>query len=186
MAGEYVEDSLYPSPSELEENLRWKYDGYESAQHCFESEYESDDLTENERLEILEMINKTVCGWEIMGFKSMEEACRHAYDTGSLEEAIWDSVGILRLIALNGDEKTVKKSGWKYLGNKPGKDYELGDRSVRLGSRIVFAIGGIYEEENQLSAQRRVYRFYVIMLIPVNTLSFCLKKLNCQFRVPHN
>ena len=66
MAGECVEDSLYPPPSDFEENFRWKCDGYESAQECFENEYEDEDFTEKERLEILEELNHEVCGWELL------------------------------------------------------------------------------------------------------------------------
>ena len=66
MAGECVEDSLYPPPSDFEENFRWKCDGYESAQECFDNEYEDEDFTEKERLEILEELNHEVCGWELL------------------------------------------------------------------------------------------------------------------------
>jgi hypothetical protein len=72
MAGECVEDSLYPPPSDFEEYCRWRCDGYESAQECFENEYEDEDFTEKERLVILEELNEKVCGWKKLGFESMK------------------------------------------------------------------------------------------------------------------
>lgn len=68
------------------------------------------------------------------------------HSSSMLSDEITMRVGIPRFVALNGDEKTVTKSGWKYLRYKPGKDHELGDRSVRLGSRIACAKCGVYEE----------------------------------------
>jgi len=60
-------------------------------------------------------------------FSTVYEACRHYYDTSSLEVAIWDLVGIPRLIVLNGNRETMQKSGWEYCR---GSECVLGDKSV--------------------------------------------------------
>lgn len=72
---------------------------------------------------------------DLHDFDTVEEACKQLFDTSTLAEAILDCVGIPRLVVLNGDEKTMWKSGWKYIGECP-----LGDRSVQMGSRIALAI----------------------------------------------
>ena len=50
-----------------------------------------------------------------------------------LEEAIWDVVGIPRLLILNGDMSTMQKSGWAYCR---GNDLVLGDEAVKMGRRV--------------------------------------------------
>ena len=69
---------------------------------------------------------------ELDGFLTLEEACRHYFDCKSLEEAIWDLVGIPRVVVLDhcehlyrrrssvgkSHEGKLKQAGWKYCGQK--------------------------------------------------------------------
>ncbi|KAL7533401.1 hypothetical protein ACHAXR_005203 [Thalassiosira sp. AJA248-18] len=73
--------------------------------------------------------------YDLDEFKTIEKACRHFFDASTLEEAIFDCVGIPRILILNGDEKNMWNSGWKYKGR-----CFLGDQSVRVGKRIAIAI----------------------------------------------
>lgn len=50
-------------------------------------------------------------------------------------EAILDCIGIPRLLILKGDKKRRWSSGWKYKSRS-----FLGDKSVRMGSRIALAV----------------------------------------------
>lgn len=56
-------------------------------------------------------------GKRLKDFDTVEEACQHFFRASTLEEAIFDCVGIPRLLILNGNEKSLWKSGcWKYVG----------------------------------------------------------------------
>jgi len=69
---------------------------------------------------------------DLDSFLNVEDACRHYFDTRSLEEAVWDHVGVPRIIILNGNRERMQKAGWKY-----SKDRSiLGDNAVTLGNRI--------------------------------------------------
>ena len=73
--------------------------------------------------------------FELCDFDNLEEACRHFFDTSTLAAAILDCVGIPRLLILNGDEKTMWQSGWKFKGR-----CTLGDTSLQTGRRVALAI----------------------------------------------
>jgi len=77
---------------------------------------------------------------DLDSFLTVEDACRHYFDAQSLEEAFWDHVGVPRITILNGDNDklTMKKTGWKNCKNK-----DLGDKSVKLGSRVAY----VYAED---------------------------------------
>jgi len=75
---------------------------------------------------------------ELDDFLTITEACRHFFDTLTIEEAIWDLVGIPRLIVLNGNEDKLKKAGWKYCKVKS----VLGDKTAQLGSRVAHVYSG--------------------------------------------
>lgn len=76
---------------------------------------------------------------DLDSFLTVEDACRHYFDAQSLEEAFWDHVGVPRITILNGDNKlAMKKTGWKNCKNK-----DLGDKSVKLGSRVAY----VYAED---------------------------------------
>mmetsp|Transcript_23191 Transcript_23191/g.50203 ORF Transcript_23191/g.50203 Transcript_23191/m.50203 type:complete len:800 (-) Transcript_23191:1350-3749(-) len=88
---------------------------------------------------------------EMDGFLTVEEACRHYFHSASLEEAIFDLVGVPRLIVLNGDLEKMQKAGWKCCKVKS----VLGDKSVQLGSRVahVYSIYcSIWEEQSKSSS----------------------------------
>jgi len=90
--------------------------------------------------------------YELDEFLTVEEACRHFFDAGSLEEAIWDLVGIPRVVILNGNKEKMQGSGsWKYCGVKS----VLGDKSVQLGSRVAHVYSGschIWKEQKSRGA----------------------------------
>ena len=73
--------------------------------------------------------------YELDRFVTAEEACRFFFDTATIEEAIWDLVGIPRLLILNSDRWTMEVSPWKICN---GRD-ALGDKSVKMGSRVAHA-----------------------------------------------
>ena len=75
---------------------------------------------------------------ELDNFLTITEVCRHFFDTLTIEEAIWDLVGIPRLIVFNGNEDKMKKAGWKYCKVKS----VLGDKTVQLGSRVAYVYSG--------------------------------------------
>ena len=68
---------------------------------------------------------------DIDSFLTAEDACRHYFDTRSLEEAVWDAAGVPRIIILNGNRERMQKAGWKNI-----KGGIRGDEGLRLGSRI--------------------------------------------------
>lgn len=69
---------------------------------------------------------------DLDSFHSLSDACRHFFDTASLEEAIWDFVGVPRIVVLNGTREKMQKAGWKYCQVKS----VLGDKAVKIGSRV--------------------------------------------------
>jgi hypothetical protein len=69
---------------------------------------------------------------DLDSFLTVEDACRHYFDTRSLEEAVWDHVGVPRIIILNGNKERMQTAGWKYSKDKS----ILGDESVKLGNRV--------------------------------------------------
>ena len=82
---------------------------------------------------------------DLDGFLTLEEACQHFFDTLTFEEAIWDLVGIPRLVVLNGDEEKMLQFGWKRCF-----DAVLGEKSVQLGSRVAYVYSEsctIWEEQ---------------------------------------
>ena len=71
---------------------------------------------------------------DLDSFLNIEDACRHYFDTRSLEEAIWDHVGVPRIIELSRHDKCLGGlMGWKYCDHK----VVLGDEAVKVGSRVV-------------------------------------------------
>jgi len=68
---------------------------------------------------------------DLDSFLTVEDACRHYFDTRSLEEGVWDAAGVPRNIVLNGNRERMQKTGWKiYSGGIRG------DLAVKLGTRI--------------------------------------------------
>ncbi|KAL9179444.1 hypothetical protein ACHAXT_008734 [Thalassiosira profunda] len=57
-------------------------------------------------------------------------------DTIQELQKTFDGVGIPRLLILNGSEKNMWKSGWKWVGDNPS----LGDEAVQIGSRVALAL----------------------------------------------
>jgi len=92
---------------------------------CFISGYDTSESRGDES-----MSKRQRC--DLDSFLSVEDACRHYFDTRSLEEAVWDHVGVPRIIILNGNLERMKKAGWKYSKDKS----ILGDNAVTLGSRV--------------------------------------------------
>ena len=86
---------------------------------------------------------------ELDGFLTIEEACRHYFDAKTLDEAIYDMIGIPRLLILNGDVMR-DASGWTYCSLN---EAVLGDKTVQLGSRFAHAVDSsgfytLYKEDN--------------------------------------
>ena len=71
---------------------------------------------------------------ELDCFTTVEDACKHYFDASCLEEAIWDYLGVPRIIVLDGSQEKMHKLGWIRCRVKTTK---LGDSSVRLGYRVV-------------------------------------------------
>ncbi|KAL9190579.1 hypothetical protein ACHAXT_000285 [Thalassiosira profunda] len=76
---------------------------------------------------------------ELDGFDSAADACRHFFDTRSLEEAVWDVLGIPRLMALDVSQEDMATAGWTRCGVKAAS---LGDKAVQLGQRVVHLCSG--------------------------------------------
>ena len=86
---------------------------------------------------------------ELDGFLTIEEACRHYFDAKTLDEAIYDMIGIPRLLILNGDVMR-DASVWTYCSLN---EAVLGDKTVQLGSRFAHAVDSsgfytLYKEDN--------------------------------------
>ena len=82
---------------------------------------------------------------DIDSFLTAEDACRHYFNTRSLEEAVWDAAGVPRIIILNGNRERMQKAGWKSI-----KGGIQGDEGLRLGSRIAHVYSPsclVYEEQ---------------------------------------
>jgi len=82
---------------------------------------------------------------DIDSFLTAEDACRHYFDTRSLEEAVWDAAGVPRIIILNGNRDRMQKAGWRSI-----KGGIRGDEGLRLGSRIAHVYSPsclVYEEQ---------------------------------------
>lgn len=73
--------------------------------------------------------------YSLEAFGTVEDACRHFFDTSNLEDAMLDCCRVPRLEILNGVESKMWASGWKYRGIDI-----LGDKSVQKGSLIALAI----------------------------------------------
>lgn len=137
-AEDYID--LYPSPEDLTRTESgWEREGYASLEEALEYNGE-------EKRSILE---RETPAWEADGYTSLEEACMDAYKAKSIEEAFWDAVGVPRLVCLNknaGDK--LKAAGWRYIGYKPGRDYELNEDTIKRRHRVVLegAGGGAWEE----------------------------------------
>ncbi|KAL9189669.1 hypothetical protein ACHAXT_009344 [Thalassiosira profunda] len=88
--------------------------------------------------------------YELDEFASTEEACRHFFDSSSIEEAIWDFLGIPRVVIMDADEEKMRNAGWQCRGSKS----TLGEKSVMVGSRVahVFYCGSctVWEETNNV------------------------------------
>ena len=81
---------------------------------------------------------------ELDHFTTMEEACRYYFDTRSLEEAIWDHVGVPRIVVLNGNIEKMQEAGWTCKDTS-----SLGDETAKLGSRVAYVydnLCSIWEE----------------------------------------
>lgn len=82
---------------------------------------------------------------DIDSFITVEDACRHYFDTRTLEEAVWDAAGVPRIIILNGNRERMQKAGWRNI-----KGGIRGDEGLRLGSRIAHVYSPsclVYEEQ---------------------------------------
>ena len=71
---------------------------------------------------------------DLDSFLTVEDACRHYFDTRSLEEAIWDHVGVPSIIVLSLHENCLGGlMDWKNCSSK----VVLGDEAVKVGSRVI-------------------------------------------------
>ena len=100
---------------------------------------------------------------ELDHFTTMEEACRYYFDTRSLEEAIWDHVGVPRIVVLNGNIEKMQEAGWTCKDTS-----SLGDETVKLGSRVAYVyddLCSIWEEPSdhkhmELPDKKAVHRYF--------------------------
>eukprot|EP00571_Detonula_confervacea_P002555 CAMPEP_0172319624 /NCGR_PEP_ID=MMETSP1058-20130122/38156_1 /TAXON_ID=83371 /ORGANISM="Detonula confervacea, Strain CCMP 353" /LENGTH=675 /DNA_ID=CAMNT_0013034707 /DNA_START=540 /DNA_END=2567 /DNA_ORIENTATION=- len=139
---------LEPSLEQFAKKFGWNNLGIDSDKYY--AECISDNILECKE-SIGSIAKRRRC--ELDNFLTVEEACRHFFDTSTIEEAIWDWVGIPRLIVLNGDEKKMNKSGWKHCKVKS----VLGDETVQLGNRVAHVYSGSWctiwkEQETQSEA----------------------------------
>ncbi len=96
---------------------------------CYEGG-DDDDGGEDDRL--------LVPYWKSMGYSSVDECILDEIDgVRNLEEFVCDYFGVPRLMAIGENiDKKFEKVGLKYLGYKPGRDYEIDHTSVKIGSRV--------------------------------------------------
>ena len=147
---------LQPSIGQFAKRFGTANSGFDSSQYL-------SDLTEKSQHGSI--TKKRRC--ELDGFLTLEEACRHYFDCKTLEEAIWDLVGIPRVVVLDhcehlyrrrslvgkSHEGKLKQAGWKYCGLKA----VLGDKSVQLGRRVAYVYTRtactIWEEQGEIEAE---------------------------------
>jgi len=118
--------SLVPSLDQFANKFGWNSLGVESdlCSYYRKSELDAPIMPSAKRLRL-----------ELDEFLTVEEACRHFFDTRSLEEAIWDLFGIPRIVILNGNREKMEQAGWISCGINS----DLGDKSVQLGHRVAHA-----------------------------------------------
>jgi len=124
--------SVVPSVEQFVSKFGWKCLG-DVATKQFLVEWIS--LTTDNDMDMEDNANPKRRRCDLDSFLTAEDACRHYFDTKSLEEAVWDHVGVPRIIILNGNMEIMQKAGWKYY-----KGGIRGDKSVKLGSRIAHVL----------------------------------------------
>ena len=154
------EGCLEPPPSVFTKTMKvWEAQEYDSLEEYIDDMH--GDISEEERVLVMDDISKEPDskGWELYGYQSLEDACRQEYDCRSPDEAIWDIVGVPRLMVFNDrNGKKLESLGWKFLGYKPGQHYNLGDWSTKLGNRVVHAGAGVWQEGKPRYMRKSKYR----------------------------
>jgi len=130
--------SMCPNPLEfLEEETPWMELGYNSLEEAVEAECASQDPSDKEQKR--EYLGRIVHGWENYGYESLLDASMQEFDAKTPEEAIWDYFGVPRLLAVD-DEKAGDKlnsAGWHYEGYKAGRDFDVSEKTIKKGARVV-------------------------------------------------
>lgn len=108
------------------------------------------------------MVAETECD----GFSSLKRPAWSTIVRKTWMEAAWDLAGVPRNTRLlikeeneseqnEESEEKLKASGWRYIGYKPGKDYECSEDTAKYGQRVVLCGFGAWEEPRRRSTQKK-------------------------------
>jgi len=139
--------SVVPSVEQFVSKFGWKCLGDKATKQFLMEWISSYEIGTDKVLNIEDSSNPKRRRCDIDSFITVEDACRHYFDTKSLEEAIWDAAGVPRIIILNGNKERMQKAGWKnYKGGIRG------DMAVKLGCRVAHVyVDGLFRRKNLLA-----------------------------------
>ena len=137
---------MKPSLEQFITRFGWAKLGLDSDSYMTEY-YRPSDASDEECVESMSKRSRS----ELGSLLTVNDACKYYFNTATLEEAIWDFVGVPRLIAIGCSVKKIKKLGWEHQKVTA----VLGDDSVQLGKRVVHVYDGcctIWKEEDSQPA----------------------------------
>lgn len=124
-----------------QEFWRWEGEGcWDTIEEAIEEGYAREEL------------ERELYGWEYQGcYASLEDAIMRDYHAKTVREVAWDYAGVERIDVIWPEEvmnleekefheeieKRMKMAGWRYVGYKPGRDFNVNESTMQYGNRTI-------------------------------------------------